>query len=189
MLDIGAHIGVHSFAAASIPGVKVVSFEPMPDSVLALHRTIRRSTRNIEVIPLALGEAKGRLDLRSSPKWGVHDAGVRSAFNTGPVVGDVPVVPFDDWNKTRNLKPNLVKIDVEGLELAVIRGMTSLLKKHPPSILVVELKDSLLAQAGTSRTKVIETLSGFGYRPVKSVEYNQVFKQSSDVEFPQSCAV
>lgn len=178
VLDVGAHVGVHSLAAAAVPGVRVISFEPMADSARALNRTVQRTSRDVEVVEVALGDRRGRLELRTSPEWGVHDAGVRSAFNTGPVVASASVVTFDEWNSTRHLRPNLVKIDVEGFELAVIRGMSNLLENSPPSVLVVELKDSLLNRAGTSGKEVVDTVVGFGYRVAERVEYNQVFRST-----------
>lgn len=182
LVDVGAHIGVHSLAAASVPGVKVVSFEPMLDSAQTLSRTVWRSTRDIEVVALALGDADGRVSLRASLDWGLHDAGVRSAFNSGPVVGEAQVVRFDEWNHDRRLRPSVVKIDVEGLELAVLRGMESLLTWHPPRTLVVELKEPLLERAGTTRSEVVKMLKGFGYLEAESMEYNQVFRLKPDTQ-------
>lgn len=175
VLDVGAHIGIHSLAAAAVPRVRVVSFEPAADSAQALRGVVQRSDRDIEVVELALGERTGLVELRSSPEWGFYDAGVRSAFNTGPVVAGARVVAFDEWNRSRHLRPTVVKVDVEGLELAVMRGMSELLENSPPKLLVIELKDALLERAGTSREAVVETVVAFGYRAADYVEYNQFF--------------
>jgi len=60
---------------------------------------------------------------------------------------------------------DFLKIDVEGAELMVLRGMTETLKRLRP-IIVLELVPDLLANLGTSMEEVIAFLSSFSYSTV-----------------------
>lgn len=177
-LDVGAHIGMHSFAAADAmsgrPG-RVVAFEPTSDSAAKIRAALERSEHDIEVVQLGLSDRSGRLTLRADDDWGEHDAGVRSAYNRGAVIEEIAVERFDTWNREHDFQPAVVKIDVEGAEYEVLRGMEELLRSHPPRVLVVELKDSMLSRSGHRAPQIEGFLSSHGYRKSDVIEYNAVF--------------
>ena len=145
VLDIGAHIGVHSLTAArrlgEVGGGRVVAFEPAPDSAANLRRAAERNGLDVEVVTAAAGACAGTIELRASTAYDPADAGVRSSEGDGPVVAAVPVVAVDAWLAEHGSpRVDVVKIDVEGAETEVLDGMRSLLGQGCVRALIVETK-------------------------------------------------
>lgn len=122
--DIGANVGVYSLYAASLyPEMKIYAFEPMEANYETLHR-LRKFNEFTNIIPMryAIGDRTGICCLR------VNDA---TSGATGAQVedaGGVPVIceTIDSLVEVLPV-PTHVKIDIDGQELAVIRGMQNTL--------------------------------------------------------------
>ena len=137
VFDVGANYGLHALRFL-VHGARVLAFEPNPDC----HRWFRAwcdaNRVPCELVPVAVGEQadevvlafpEGRTYLGSTmpevrAAW--HDATVRTLL--------VPQVALDDVVGERCLVPDLVKIDTEGSELAVLRGAVDLLRSVQPTL-------------------------------------------------------
>lgn len=147
-VDVGAHIGNHTLAFATYPGcTRVIAFEPNPVTFPYLHFNASSLVR------------QGRATVNH---WGIHDTwscghSTDAAENSGMARllpgGDVPVAALDDV-----LEPGvgLIKIDTEGLELAVLRSATATIARDRP-IVVAEAFD------GACRAALWEFLKPMGY--------------------------
>jgi hypothetical protein len=62
----------------------------------------------------------------------------------------------------RNIAPNFIKVDVEGFEPRVIRGLAGTIRHHRP-LIYTEMVQLHLERAGSSAKELIETLSDLGY--------------------------
>ena len=167
MVDVGAHIGVHALTAAArlrrLGGGAVVGFGPAPGSAGKLRAAAARNPLQRTVVEAALGTEPGTADLRADPAYDAADAGVRSLHGRGPRVQSVPVTTFDAWAAEAHLERlDLVKLDVEGAELEVLRGMAGSLGRLRPGALVVEVKQRVLDQAGVDGDEVREYLNRLG---------------------------
>jgi FkbM family methyltransferase len=166
--DIGANIGWYSLLAARAVGRsgKVIAFEPnLPNAVLLQKNVATNRLANVTVIPAAVtdqngwatfldhGSLMGRLSKRDSEAQATRRAG-RIQSHMGSSV--VPVLALDSWiaEGTRE-PPRVLKIDVEGAEVGVLRGMTETLQSVRPT-LIIELH-------GT-RTEVADVLDSVGYQ-------------------------
>jgi FkbM family methyltransferase len=74
----------------------------------------------------------------------------------------VPTVVLDDWLEQQGLAPDLIKIDVEGAELGVLRGLRRTLARDGVR-LFVEIHPPQLAQIGASTEEVCSLLEDLGY--------------------------
>jgi hypothetical protein len=84
----------------------------------------------------------------------------------------VPGITLDQYCQTHATWPNLLKIDVEGAELLVLRGAKDLLRRPPggaPAI-IFECLDFTYARFGYSRETVLAYLNSFGYEVFRMAE-------------------
>jgi hypothetical protein len=120
----------------------------------------------VHVTQLALGESPGELPLRA-PEDDVGDTGRRSLFGAGQILEKVPVAVFDQLVSAGvvdlSLGLHAVKIDVEGNELAVLRGMRQSLQTYRPRIVLVETVESNLAAVGSSVAEIHTFMRSLGY--------------------------
>lgn len=145
--DVGAHIGYFTVQAARQVGPtgSVVAFEPSPRTYARLMRAIRLNGYvNVEMVPEAVGESPGRMP--------VYRQGMTTATATldptacGTAAATVNVGTLDGYLAGRAV-PDLVKIDVEGYEAAVLRGAPRLIAKRRTKFLVEFMGDEPLAEA------------------------------------------
>lgn len=138
-VDIGANIGYFStLVAKSHPNAKVVAIEAYPPTVEKLRRHISRNgLSNVRVVPSAVSDQHGSLNFFFA---GTDNEGATTSvpgrFESDVV--QVPCSPLTDLLTTIEMDSiRLMKIDVEGAEASVVRGMTGLLARLPADAEVV----------------------------------------------------
>ena len=144
--DIGANLGFFSMLGARLVGYEdglVYAFEAAPDNAAAIRSNAHlNSMPNIEVIGKAVAAhaGRGRLQVVDDQSWSKL-----SEYGDHPYterVIDVELVAIDELVQAGEIKPPaLVKIDVEGAELAVLEGMRQTIADHQPAI-ICELHDT-----------------------------------------------
>ncbi|MEQ1618750.1 MAG: FkbM family methyltransferase [Terricaulis sp.] len=149
-VDVGANFGWHSVHAARIVGSagKVFAFEPVPYIAEVLERNCRRNGfNNVEVHRIALGarQAQVKMALNSENPGG----GCVADFGT------LPVHMFALDQVIADARPTLIKIDVEGHEMEVLRGANRTLDAEP--VVVLEYN------RGPHRKRIFRYLSDRGY--------------------------
>ncbi len=118
--DVGANIGIRSEIMLSL-GARVVAFEPQP---ICARETRARGNDSLVVVEKAVGERTGSAQLFL--KHASVQASLIEKWQGGPTTGvlRVPVTTLDDEIEKFGL-PNFCKVDVEGYEAQVIRGLSS----------------------------------------------------------------
>jgi len=166
IIDAGANIGFLSlyFAKECINGF-VYSFEPDSDSFDSLQKSVNRNEfKNIKLFKTALGAEAGTAELF---KVYVNNPGANRILSQKPDKETkseiVEIATLDSFYQKEIFKKiDLIKIDVEGFELFVLRGARQLIDKWKP-ILFIELADVNLKQQNCSAVEVIEFVEGLGY--------------------------
>lgn len=170
-LDIGANHGAFSLRAASLVGDEgeILAFEPQARLAALVRRSLQASgVRNFGVFELALSDAPGRAELHV-PSILDHGSGSASLFSSYFSTGSqsrttVLVSTLDACLRDRMLRGKVViKLDVEGSELAVLRGARATIERYRP-VIVFELNLLSEAAAGASRLSVLRLLGDYGYR-------------------------
>ncbi len=166
VFDIGAFEGVFTLFFARKVGAEgqVITFEPNPfnyDKVL--ENIALNGFENVEVRQTALGEQAGELELSfrhsESGSGSLHPA-IRAAITQekSAYTVNVPVDTLDHQLQTTGLpKPDLIKIDVEGFEPNVLKGMEQTIQDCQPH-LYLELHGAYLE---TARLQYERELSAF----------------------------
>lgn len=145
-IDVGAFIG-YTAAHMAEKGCKVTAYEPHEDLFYCLKNNSPLS-RNIQQI---IGDGR-TVQLVDNPVDG--NAGSRRA-----IPGDRFTVPLD--NRTLDV-PTFIKIDVEGMEPAVLDGAKYLINRCKPNLLI-EVNTAALKFQGYEPKDVYERIAAFGY--------------------------
>lgn len=164
ILDIGSNIGftVLNMAQLSSNG-KVIGFEPDKlNYERCLNNINQNSFKNIKLYNIGLGseELSTPMEVRTEFNRG----GNRVAVNGQG--GIIQVKRLDDFFPLLGIpKVDVMKIDVEGYELHVLRGAEQTLRKFKPA-LFIELNDDNIRDQGGSAKELIEFLIQLGYTKI-----------------------
>lgn len=139
VLDIGANVGHYSLRLSELVGKsgRVLVFEPVPSTVDLLASNISRSTyQNFSIFNVAVSnktDLVGMVVPEDSPEsknsnyYRAHISNNSNALN-------ILSISIDSLNISHSIK--LAKIDVEGHEIYVLKGMENLIKRDLPILLV-----------------------------------------------------
>ncbi|MDP3332688.1 MAG: FkbM family methyltransferase [Methylococcaceae bacterium] len=137
-VDIGANIGFYC-CLAKLLNNHVIAFEPDSDNLQVLYSNlVANGWCDVEVFPMGLAEAPRIAELYGFgtgasliPNW----AGVPSTLNNSIALSTLDIA----LSKRFSNKKILIKIDVEGAELAVLKGSLDLLEFHPNLTFLIEI--------------------------------------------------
>jgi FkbM family methyltransferase len=138
-VDVGAHIGLYAVRAARELGDRgrVLAFEPNPSARAQLEENLALNDRsNVIVVAAAAAAASGRATLHvpatADPSFSSLEGG---RFAEGAPV-EIETETIDTAVAGRALSPSVIKIDVEGGELDVLRGAERTIDEFRPAVLV-----------------------------------------------------
>jgi FkbM family methyltransferase len=168
VLDVGAHHGFYSMLASRRvgPSGQVIAFEPSPRERkrLLTHLRLNRCT-NVRVENIALADKEGNAMLFVVEG---NDTGCNSL--RPPAVAEptrtewVRTARLDDYLRAHGTnRVDLVKMDVEGGELATLQGATELLGRRPRPVLLCEAEDRRTGPWGYKASDISAFLRGFQY--------------------------
>jgi FkbM family methyltransferase len=150
--DIGANLGLFSFAAAVAAGPSGHVLAIEPDALLV--RLLRRSAAAnpgqapVEVLPAAVADELGvsRFHIARRNRATSHLDGFGTTQTGGVRATELVLTVTLDWLATRFPLPGVVKIDVEAAELKVLAGGAAVLRAGPT--IICEVADRNAAAAG-----------------------------------------
>jgi FkbM family methyltransferase len=162
LLDIGSLHGIFSMVfTQGRPSTTALAIEPSPIALQFLRRNLALNPDlDIRILDLAAGDIDGYMQM--AYEW-QH----LMPRPSGPTRPDENVTTIrsrriDDVVIDLRFRPDLVKIDVEGFETRVLRGMTNLLERLGPDLLI-ELHGKFLGDLGSSVQEVFDILVRCGY--------------------------
>jgi FkbM family methyltransferase len=142
VVDVGASFGLFSYHLARLVGRTgtVYSFEPHPSNRVVLEK-LAKARPAVRFRPVAISDEPGSAEMRVPVFGGRHVTAQSSLANGfGDLEGvavqsvSVPTVRLDDELGDRPI--DFIKIDVEGHEIAVLKGASGILRKHLPPMLI-----------------------------------------------------
>jgi FkbM family methyltransferase len=166
-IDIGANVGFYALCASKIIGNygKVFAFEPSPEAFAALCTNISlNGAENIVAVQIALSDSVGPAKLFVDT---AHNSGATSMRVSPNASREITVMldTYDHYALEHRLPaPALVKIDVEGAEGMVLKGMPNLLAQLKRPAVILEVSELSLKQLGSSKEEVFAIMEKNGYR-------------------------
>ena len=171
-VDVGANIGYYSLLASSKVGPKgrVHSVECSPDTFLLLENNVKKNNlRNVDLYPVAASNVRGELTLNVSAiglsLFELHSNWSKVARSAGTVT--VPAMPVDELVHSR---VDVAKIDAEGADLDVLKGMSRILSESQNISIIVEWAPPLLEQSGKDPFELPRYLQNLGFQIVSVLE-------------------
>jgi FkbM family methyltransferase len=173
-MNVGANVGYTALVMAGAVGDDgtVIALEPDPLNFSLLWHNLERNGA-VRAIPIhaAAGDATGSISLQQSPDNAGDHRTTHQPLSVNAV--DVPVVRVDDL-LPEDARLDLVSVDAQGFDHRIVRGMTALLERCHPHLLV-EFWPSGIMETGDDPTAVIAEYRALGYPQM------QVLTTGSDV--------
>ena len=154
VVDCGAHHGLMAmlFARWTGPAGRVIAYEPIPANVETLKANLQlNSISNVLVRPVALGAAGGRQKINVNGGNGVVGEGHL----------EIPVVRLDD-DLDPGVAVHLLKVDVEGSDLDMLRGASRAIAQRP--LVALELHNFLFHDRGATLDAIFTLLDARHWR-------------------------
>ncbi len=194
VFDVGANIGYYVFLAAKKMGLnhlfgrgKIFAFEPNMKNFLLLDRNIKmNSLKNISLHNEAVGQINttGHLYL-SKDNFGDH----RMSTTEGWDCEDVSIVSLDSVIKKSALEPDVLKIDTQGYDLYVLKGIEGFLKKKKKLKLFTEFWDFGNKQAGVNSKEYFDFLHEYFKEVLIIDEEKRLLRRVSFSEVMDLCSL
>ena len=178
VVDLGAHIGTFAVYAAAL-GHEVIAVDASEQNIALLRETMKiNAFDRVRAIHAAVSDAPGHLEFTEFGAYGI----VATPLLQWPTVR-VPAVTVDDllvdcgW-----LDADFVKMDVEGSEMAALRGMNRLLTRGHAA-LVFESNGHTLHLYGESPAALLKHLAGMDYHSWEIRGNRLVPATGDDIQF------
>ncbi|MDO8505535.1 MAG: FkbM family methyltransferase [bacterium] len=186
IIDVGANLGLFTVAFSQFENVDVFAYEPFPESFAYLKENVERNQlKNVAIYNYGLFDENITKSI-GSPKLDAHrnrltrllkyfdkeETGCKSMYHSTDVESiNVQCKRADECRELNTLDSiDIVKIDVEGAELNVLRGFEDLLKRHKP-VLRVEFNPVSFKSSGIDPGDIIRFLLAIGYTHV-AIDHN-----------------
>lgn len=184
-VDIGANIGYISAIGAGAVGAsgEVHSFEPVPTYFKYLSQLTKLNPEhNLYLNNFALGEhdETNNIDVAVNANIGANS--MVNGFVQKDMIAETIVVPtkrLDVYLEERGLRPDFIKIDVEGYEFPVLKGASRFFetqKRNLPPILV-EISPRIYKGSGIDISELEDYMFSWGYK-----SYTSFGKDSIDIK-------
>lgn len=187
--DVGANIGLYSIISAILYSKKVIAFEPSFFNLQLLSKNIYKNnlSEKIIIVPISLDSNTGQGLFKLSS---IEEGGALSSFEYNDVKLDMyndsqfinkkidfkySTISFslDEFLKNFNeLKPDYLKIDVDGIETKILKGGTKILENHVKSILIK-------SNSSADEKEIIKIMNFYNFQLMdnKSESYNLIFNK------------
>jgi FkbM family methyltransferase len=155
IVDIGVNVGLYLYHAAAVAGdaCVLIGIEPNADLVALVRENLARNAIAAEILNAAATSTRGEVELYLGSDDQISSLDRRHVefYEPATETRRVSGVPLDDLLAERHLSPDIVKIDVEGHELEVLRGARQTLATARPALLLEARRDTAPAVAAFLR--------------------------------------
>jgi len=169
VLDVGANIGFQSLLFSRLVGEKgmVYTFEPFPENFALLKKNVETNNiKNVKLAQKAVSDANGKekffIDKYSNASHGFY------SFNANGFI-EVEPIKLDNYE----MSVNFVKIDVEGADGKVLKGMTKLIERSPNMKIMIEFHPRAIEKSGITTEEFLDLLENY-FRIYKVEEENLI---------------
>lgn len=173
--DIGASYGIYTiFFSLKVNKGNVFAFEPEKATYKLLTKNIQlNNLKNVTPLQMALGDIEGitELHISESANIGTHSLAVRTDYPISRKGQKIQIQKGSDLVKQNAiLSPTAIKIDVEGAELNVLRGIETILSSPVLRLVQIEIHPKLLPLFGGTLENIFMLMELNGFAAIKSIQ-------------------
>lgn len=168
VFDVGANVGFWSTHLAQMlhgNRAEIFSFEPVPQTLIKLQFAIDRLglSEQVHVVPVAVRSRSGPVRLSYSARESLFAQVETEGLNrrVGDRIEYAASLTLDEFSSFIGVIPSLIKIDVEGSEVDVLKGAKQLLLRTDRPALMFEYNPQTLSEVGADKAAFAELLSGY----------------------------
>jgi FkbM family methyltransferase len=168
VFDIGANVGffcTHLAQMIASEAVRIYAFEPVDMTFVKLVQSVERLglERRIRAVPAAVLDEPSPVRLQYPQGNSLYAQITPHEFDlrAGSILAHAAGITLDGFYGSSGILPSLLKIDVEGYEVAVLRGAQGMLSRLDRPALVFEYYPDTLRQCGAEPTAFHELLAGY----------------------------
>ncbi len=183
--DIGAFQGIMTLFFA-LHARAVITYEPHPDNFRRLMENIGLNhLQNVTAFNRGIADCEGAIEMAWDPR--MLGAATGDPSIASQIQGSMPEAPVikigvarldDEIERHRLPPPDLVKIDIEGMELSALKGMKKLLAARRPQ-LYLEMHGATEEEKERKAKEILEFLTQAGYESVRHVETRMTITPSN----------
>ncbi len=190
VIDVGANFGHYALTAANAIGPKglVIAFEPQPETFALLDANRKLLPQdNLLAVQAGLGAVDGSMEIHTDTAnpggHSFYDWNLRGTAGSSHLV---PVQALDSFlsERVHDRAVNVIKIDVQGFEMEVLRGAVRTIERDKPAVLC-EVTPEVLHRAGSGVEELLGFFRTLGYRAevlltgdgrVQTMDYPELFE-------------
>lgn len=193
VVDIGANIGYYSLIAAMLVGEsgKVYAFEPVPDNYVLLVKNIRaNSYTNIVATQKAVSDSSGKARLFLSDMAHDHSFSTKNVISDRHRAGSIEVdtITLDEFfRKEAKQRIDIIKIDAEGAEWLILRGMENLIRINKKLKILIEFWPEGVRSLGSNPLELVNILYDNNFRVQLVDQDKQEINEISHEQLTKMC--
>lgn len=165
VVDVGANIGYYTLLAGHLVGDegRVYAFEPDPANFVMLERNVRlNGLTNVVLEQKAVSNEAGSIQLfLREEHFGDHRIYQPKGESRRSI--DIEAVSLDDYFRGREAEIDFLKIDTQGAEAAIAKGMKQLVRANDKLVVVIEYSPRHLRDFGSEPAELITALTNAGF--------------------------
>lgn len=189
VIDVGANLGIYTLHALRA-GCKVYSYEPTPSTYDLLNQNIKANgfaeSQKAHIYNLAVGDREHTTSFSICQGMCGHNH--ISKENVSNNIIDINVVSLDH-HLTVSDKVDFIKIDVEGEEYNVLKGMQQIIKNNPQIMILIEFAPSHLERAGIKPKDLLYLIREYGLTIMRVDDNAGITSEVSDVELLKEVSI
>lgn len=168
ILDIGANIGYTAYIFSQVVHApyKVFAFEPEEKNLFLFKKVVKQRSllEKVVIVPAAVGDKDGEIEIWQNAGHHADHRVLTEQFKkqlTGAIqVQKTPLITIDNFlhENAALTAVKFIKIDVQGYELAVCKGMEKTLAANPDCVIALEYCPSIMTELGYHAHELLQFL-------------------------------
>jgi FkbM family methyltransferase len=183
-VDLGANIGFFTLLAARLvgPDGKVFAFEPTPSTRTYLTRNVfdNNYTDRVVIESFAISDKRGKAKFSITPLSICNSITIgESALGEQEI--EIETISLDEYFSQKGIKKvDLIKMDIEGQELAAIRGMDKINALNPTIKIIFEYHQANITKNNLTGVEFFQVLQSYGFN-----QFTVLFREPFKIKIPE----